>query len=345
MRVRRVLALALMPIFVAFATSCSREDPRPQASSFDRQAERAAAIAAVLEQVFHEGSTRYVVDPAMGPERLGPFDERDLEDLLWDRANPPVRLSDGRLVFVPALAGIKAGTVTDWTVHAQVVSAPRDLHASLPIVWFSRKDWTGWDAFHTRFGLNAEWIQFSDVGFSPSGDQALVFVARSSDGEAGSGDWHLLQRVDGRWRIAVSANAYLLDRLVGEASAARTSPLGAILSPVRGADHAAGLILAAVVLILGGVGPVVGRAAAEDAPPAAPPAPAAPAPKADLPRQTIDLGDGVTFEMVLIPAGEFDMGSPETEEGRSSDEVLHRVRITKPYWLATTELTQAVWEA
>jgi formylglycine-generating enzyme required for sulfatase activity len=83
----------------------------------------------------------------------------------------------------------------------------------------------------------------------------------------------------------------------------------------------------------------------EPKPPVAPPAPAAPAPKADLPREAINLGGGVTFDMVLIPAGEFDMGSPETEKGRFDDEALHRVRLTQPYWLATTEVTQAVWTA
>jgi hypothetical protein len=102
-----------------------------------------------------------------------------------------------------------------------------------------------------------------------------------------------------------------------------------------------GLIPAAVSLILLGV--VAGWASAGDAPPVAPPPTRTPTPKADLPRQTIDLGDGVTFEMVRIPAGEFDMGSPEEEIGRAFSERRHRVRITKPFWLATTEMTRTVW--
>jgi len=131
-----------------------------------------------------------------------------------------------------------------------------------------------------------------------------------------------------------------------------------------------GLIPAAVNLIILGV--VVGWASAGDAPPVAPPAPPAPAPKAELPRQTIDLGNGVTFEMVLIREGGFDMGSPGTErdsarramaeelrkvlrldaaevsaviEGWFEDEPRRRVRLTRPYWVASTETTQAVWEA
>ncbi len=63
-----------------------------------------------------------------------------------------------------------------------------------------------------------------------------------------------------------------------------------------------------------------------------------------LPRELeLDLGEGVVLEMVLIPPGEFDMGSPHSEEGRGADEHFHRVRITKPFYLAKHETTQEVW--
>ena len=47
----------------------------------------------------------------------------------------------------------------------------------------------------------------------------------------------------------------------------------------------------------------------------------------------------------LIPPGEFDMGSPPTEAGRNASEALHRVRLTKPFYLAATEITQGQWQA
>ena len=55
---------------------------------------------------------------------------------------------------------------------------------------------------------------------------------------------------------------------------------------------------------------------------------------------TLELGDGVTMDFVLIPAGEFMMGSPSGEAER-----LHRVTLTRPYYLAATEVTQAQWRA
>ncbi len=59
---------------------------------------------------------------------------------------------------------------------------------------------------------------------------------------------------------------------------------------------------------------------------------------------TLDLGQGVVLEMVLIQPGEFDMGSPESEVGRNTDEVLHKVRISKAFYMAKYETTQAVWK-
>ena len=43
--------------------------------------------------------------------------------------------------------------------------------------------------------------------------------------------------------------------------------------------------------------------------------------------------------MVVIPPGEFVMGSPAAEPGRSAEETLHRVRIPRSYAIATTETT------
>ncbi len=52
---------------------------------------------------------------------------------------------------------------------------------------------------------------------------------------------------------------------------------------------------------------------------------------------------GMRFQ--LIPPGEFNMGSPRDEEWHRPDEILHPVTITKPFYMATTEVTQAQWMA
>ena len=58
-----------------------------------------------------------------------------------------------------------------------------------------------------------------------------------------------------------------------------------------------------------------------------------------------EIAPGVKMTMCWIPPGEFMMGSPAGELGRYGDEDQHRVRITKAFWLAKTETTQAQWRA
>jgi formylglycine-generating enzyme required for sulfatase activity len=57
---------------------------------------------------------------------------------------------------------------------------------------------------------------------------------------------------------------------------------------------------------------------------------------------TIDLRSGIQLELVLIPPGEFRMGSTEEDEGATPQ---HRVRITKPFYFGRYPVTQEQWEA
>ena len=50
-------------------------------------------------------------------------------------------------------------------------------------------------------------------------------------------------------------------------------------------------------------------------------------------------------KMSLVQSGEFLMGAPESDEDRTNDErPQHRVRITKPFYLGVTEVTQEQYE-
>ena len=60
---------------------------------------------------------------------------------------------------------------------------------------------------------------------------------------------------------------------------------------------------------------------------------------------TVDLGKGVKLEIVLIPAGEFLMGSPDSDKDDAWEKPQHRVRITKPFYLGKYLVTQEQWEA
>jgi len=60
---------------------------------------------------------------------------------------------------------------------------------------------------------------------------------------------------------------------------------------------------------------------------------------------TLDLGGGVTMDLVRVKAGTFTMGSPAGETGRDPDEVEHAVTLTTDFYLGKYEVTQEQYEA
>jgi WD40 repeat protein/serine/threonine protein kinase/formylglycine-generating enzyme required for sulfatase activity len=58
-----------------------------------------------------------------------------------------------------------------------------------------------------------------------------------------------------------------------------------------------------------------------------------------------EITNSIGMKLALIPPGEFFMGSPPSEAGRGTDEVLHRVRLTNPFYISVFEVTQRQYEA
>ncbi len=59
----------------------------------------------------------------------------------------------------------------------------------------------------------------------------------------------------------------------------------------------------------------------------------------------IPLAGKWVMPFAFCPAGSFTMGSPSTEDGRSDDENEVSVTLSKAFWMAKTEVTQAQWSA
>jgi len=57
------------------------------------------------------------------------------------------------------------------------------------------------------------------------------------------------------------------------------------------------------------------------------------------------VANSVGMKMVYVPAGEFHMGSASGEKGHEYDETRHRVKISRPFRMSATEVTQAQWKA
>ena len=58
-----------------------------------------------------------------------------------------------------------------------------------------------------------------------------------------------------------------------------------------------------------------------------------------------EITNSIGMKLVLIPAGEFMMGSPDADPNAGSDEKpAHRVQITKPFYMGVYEVTQGEYE-
>ena len=60
-------------------------------------------------------------------------------------------------------------------------------------------------------------------------------------------------------------------------------------------------------------------------------------------RRVVKVKGGVEIALRWVPAGEFELGSPSDEPGRSVDEALHKATLTRGVWVAETETTQRLW--
>ena len=69
---------------------------------------------------------------------------------------------------------------------------------------------------------------------------------------------------------------------------------------------------------------------------------AGPEPQAGEERE-FDLVEGCKISMCWIPPGDFLMGSSEYELGRREDETLHRVVLTRGFWMGKYPVTQSQW--
>jgi formylglycine-generating enzyme required for sulfatase activity/serine/threonine protein kinase len=59
----------------------------------------------------------------------------------------------------------------------------------------------------------------------------------------------------------------------------------------------------------------------------------------------VDTTNSIGMSFKLLPAGEFMMGSPESEQGRESDESQQQVTLTKPFYLGAYEVTRGQFMA
>ena len=70
------------------------------------------------------------------------------------------------------------------------------------IMAFFAKGGGNWPEFHRRYPDSGGYIEVSAVGFDPSKTRGMVYVAHHCGGLCGAGSHHLLEKVNGAWRMA-----------------------------------------------------------------------------------------------------------------------------------------------
>jgi formylglycine-generating enzyme required for sulfatase activity len=62
------------------------------------------------------------------------------------------------------------------------------------------------------------------------------------------------------------------------------------------------------------------------------------------PELRIELGGGLAMELVLICAGQYQQGSPESEPGRNADETLRAVTLSSDFYIGRSAVTRGQWQ-
>lgn len=60
---------------------------------------------------------------------------------------------------------------------------------------------------------------------------------------------------------------------------------------------------------------------------------------------SFEISTDIWLELMPIKPGSFKMGSPPDEYGRSEDEILHEVSLSKPFYIGKFPITQKQWRA
>lgn len=129
----------------------------------------------------------------------------------------------------------------------------------------------------------------------------------------------------------------------GDAVTPAATPVPAIAAPAVAAPAAPAAVAAYPDLLIVQTPSAAPAQGLADGSAAAAQAQAAYAGKVGLPVEVKTKNAGIILR--LIPCGTFWMGSPETEPFHKDTEVLHKVTLTRPFYIGATEVTEGQWKS
>jgi hypothetical protein len=104
-------------------------------------------------------------------------------------------------VVGPAIANYLQLNKKTWRLQKSFqIEQPYDLILAEDLEGIFREGAPGWKAFNERYPDSDGWIELSAVGFNESGTIAVVYVAHHCGGLCGEGEFHVLEKKDGKWQ-------------------------------------------------------------------------------------------------------------------------------------------------
>jgi hypothetical protein len=191
-----MLATAFLVAGVVLPVSAVATEPSP---------DEYAVFAALLSGWDDEGRSAFVVQrETTDAAHSRDFDEKTVSFLRkkFGDQSPPISLGDD---LVESFRRIRNASVQLDPESLSVPNATIVASADLDAIFREK----GWAAFRDRFGGAWGLIRLSRVGFSLDGTQALMSMSGSCGPLCGSGDYVLLRKIDGRWRVAARVMAWI----------------------------------------------------------------------------------------------------------------------------------------
>ena len=196
-----VLLFLVLLLPGSLLTACQRDStPMPTPSAAELQAEEARVYTALFDEIYGE-PRMYVLSEQSTPGMEG---AEALESIIE--------------TYLPRFTELETGTAENFRLRNETAaSLPADMELGPPYILLTDSDFrqifalntSGWSMFYDRYPNSPGMTTVSRVGFNDDLTQALLYAATWSNWLAGSGQYYLLEKVDGTWQIIQQVMAWI----------------------------------------------------------------------------------------------------------------------------------------
>jgi len=103
-------------------------------------------------------------------------------------------------IIGPAISDYVRQNQKTWLLQKNIrIEKPYEMIRADQIKAIFEQGIEGWNAFYEKHPDSGGWIELSAVGFNADKTVAVVYMGHSCGGRCGGGQFHVLQKKDGKW--------------------------------------------------------------------------------------------------------------------------------------------------